>query len=172
MFWGLWSQRERSNNYYKAFISGINDTHIEFILEYNNGLKQVYKRSDPVLIIDKEPEKWEISVNASVIAVHNPNMKEWYRTGTVMNTTTSEMGEFLVSVRFDNGDLRLVPLPQLRLVKRPRFCQVKHVIQGLWRILKHTADCIDVPTCMSVTLVIRLAHLRNLLFPCYFVVAL
>ena len=84
-----------------------------------------------MLIIDKKPEKREISVNASVIAVHDPEMKEWYRTGTVMNTATSKMGEFLVSVRFDNGDLRLVPLPQLRLVKRPRFCQVKHVIQGL-----------------------------------------
>ncbi|CAH3144217.1 unnamed protein product [Porites evermanni] len=58
-------------------------------------------------------------------------MKEWYRTGTVMNTATSEMGEFLVSVMFDNGDLRLVPLSQLRLVKRPRFCQVKHVIQDI-----------------------------------------
>ena len=131
MFWGLWSQRDRSNNYYRAFIYAINDTQIEFILEYNNGLKQVYKRTDPVLIIDKEPEKSEMSVNTSVIAVHDPKMKEWYRTGTVMNTATSEMGEFLVSVRFDNGDLRLVPIRQLRLVKRPRFCQVKHVIQGL-----------------------------------------
>ncbi|CAH3178976.1 unnamed protein product, partial [Porites lobata] len=131
MFWGLWSQRDRSNNYYKAFIYGINDTQIEFILEYNNGFKQVYKRTDPVLIIDKKPEKREISVNASVIAVHDPKMKEWYRTGTVINTAASEMGEFLASVRFDNGDLRLVPIRQLRLVKRPRFCQVKHVIQGL-----------------------------------------
>ena len=121
-FWGLWAQRDLSNNYYMAFISEINDTHIEFILEYNNGFKKVYKRTDPVLITDKAPEKREISVNTSVIAVHNPKMKEWYRTGTVMNTATSEMGEFLVSVRFDNGDLRLVPLQQLRLVKRPRFC--------------------------------------------------
>ena len=75
-----------------------------------------------MLLIDKAPEKREISVNTSVIAVHNPKMKEWYRTGTVMNTATSQMDEFLVSVRFDNGDLRLVPLQQLRLVKRPRFC--------------------------------------------------
>ena len=82
----------------------------------------MYKRTDPVLIIDKEPEKREISVNTSVIAVHKPTTPEWYRTGTVMNTATSEMGEFLVSVRFDNGDLRLVPLQQLRSVKRPRFC--------------------------------------------------
>ena len=121
-FWGLWSQRDRSNNYYRALISGINDTHIEFILEYNYGFKKVYKRTDQVLIKDKEPEKRKISVNTSVIAVHNPKMKEWYRTGTVMNTATSQMDEFLVSVRFDNGDLRLVPLQQLRLVKRPRFC--------------------------------------------------
>ena len=98
-------------------------------MEYNNDFKRVYKRIDPVLIIDKEPEKREISVNTSVIAVHKPEMPEWYRTGIVMNTTTSEMGEF--SVRFDNGDLRLVPLQQLRLIKRPRFCQVKLVIQGL-----------------------------------------
>ncbi|CAH3169809.1 unnamed protein product [Porites lobata] len=121
-FWGLWTERDRSNNYYRAFISGINDTHIEFILEYNNALKRVYNRTDPVLIIDKEPEKREISVNTSVIAVHKPAMPEWYRTGIVKNTATSKMGEFSVSVRFDNGDLRLVPLQQLRLVKRPRFC--------------------------------------------------
>ena len=86
---------------------------------------------DRVLIIDKWPEKREISVNTSVIAVHKPAMPEWYRTGTVMNNITSEKGEFLVSIRFGNGDLRWVPLPQLRLVKRPRFCQIKHVIQGL-----------------------------------------
>ena len=121
-FWGLWTERDRSNNYYRAFISRLTDTDIEFILEYRNDLKRVYKRTDPLLIIDKEPEKGEISVNTSVIAVHYPKMKEWYRTGTVMNTTTSRMGEFLVSVRFDNGDLRLVPLQQLRLVKRPQFC--------------------------------------------------
>ena len=100
-------------------------------MEFSNDFKQVYNRTDLVIIIDKEPEKRAISVNTSVIAVHDPKMKEWYRTGTVMNTATSEMGEFLVSVRFDNGDLRLVPIRQLRLVKRPRFCQVKHVIQGL-----------------------------------------
>ena len=121
-FWGLWSQRDRSNNYYRAFISRLTDTHIEFILEYNNYFKRLYKRTDPVLIIDKEPEKRKISVNTSVIAVNKPTMPEWYQTGTVMNTATSEMSEFLASVRFDNGDLRLVPLQQLRLVKRPRFC--------------------------------------------------
>ena len=75
-----------------------------------------------MLIIDKEPEKIEMSVNTSVIAVHKPAMPEWYRTGIVKNTATSDMGEFLVSVRFDNGDLRLVPLQQLRLVNGPRFC--------------------------------------------------
>ena len=75
-----------------------------------------------MLIIDKEPEKSEISVNTSVIAVHKPAMPEWYRAGIVKNTATSNMGEFLVSVRFDNGDLTLVPLQQLRLGKRPRFC--------------------------------------------------
>ena len=100
-----------------AFISGINDTHIEFILEYNNGFKKVYNRADPVLIIDKVPERNEVSVKTSVIAVHKPAMPLWYRTGIVMSTVSS-----VVSVRFDNGDLRLVPLQQLRLVKRPRFC--------------------------------------------------
>ena len=75
-----------------------------------------------MIIIDKEPEKREISANTSVIAVHKPAMPEWYRTGIVMNTATSEMGEFLVSVRFDDGHIRLVPLQQLRLVKRPRLC--------------------------------------------------
>lgn len=36
-----------------------------------------------MLIINRIPEKQEISVNAPVIAGHNPEMSEWYRTGTV-----------------------------------------------------------------------------------------
>ena len=95
-------------------------------MEYNNDFKRVYKRIDPVLIIDKEPEKSEISVNTSVIAVHKPAMPEWYRTGIVMNTSAS-----MVSVRFDDGHFGWVSLQELRLVKRPRLCQAKHLIQGL-----------------------------------------
>ena len=126
MFWGLWSQRDRSNNYYKAFILGTNDTHIEFILEYNNGFNKVYKRTDQVLIIDKVPERNEVSVKTSVIALHKPAKPEWYRTGIVMSTFAS-----MVSVRFDNGHFGRVSLQELRLVKRPRLCQAKHLIQGL-----------------------------------------
>lgn len=121
MFWGLWTQRDNSSNYYKAFISRINNTHIEYLMEFNNNQKRTYNRTAPVLIIHRTPEKQEISVNAPVIAVHNPNRPEWYRTGTVKNMT-SDMGKFKVEVKFDNGDSRSVPLTEIRLAKRPRFC--------------------------------------------------
>ena len=94
-----------------------------------------------MLIIDKEPEKREISVNTSVIAVHKPAKPEWYRTGMVMNTSAS-----MVSVRFDDGHFGWVSLQELRLVKRPRLCQAKHLIQGLQRLLKLAAGFIIVPT--------------------------
>lgn len=74
-----------------------------------------------MLIIDRIPEKQEISVNAPVIAVHNPKMPEWYRTGTVKKIV-SDRGEFKVKVKFDNGDSRSVLLTEIRLAKRPRFC--------------------------------------------------
>ena len=119
MFWGLWRQRNNSSYYYKAFISRINITHIEFILQFNNNLKRTYNRTDPVLIINSFPKKWEISVNAPVIAVHNPDVSDWYQTGTVKNK--SEKGKF-VNVKFDDGSSRLVLLKEIRLVKRPRFC--------------------------------------------------
>ena len=72
-----------------------------------------------MLIINQIPEMKDMSVNARVIAVHVPSMKEWYRTG---NFTGSGNASF-VSVRFDNGQERQgVPLKEVRLVKRPRFC--------------------------------------------------
>ena len=78
-----------------------------------------YKRTEPVLVIDKIPEMKEMSVNSSVIAVHKPSMEEWYRAGNVIGTNERLS---LVNVRFKNGDRRLVPLNQLRSVKRPTFC--------------------------------------------------
>ena len=119
MFWGLWSQRANSNNYYKAYITRINDTHIDFALEVDNRLKRSYKRTDPVLIIDKIPEMKDITLNASVIAVHRPDRTLWYRTGIV---TAISPRNSSVLVRFDDRQTRSVPLNELRLVKRPRFC--------------------------------------------------
>ena len=72
-----------------------------------------------MLVIDKISDMKEISVNSSVIAVHKHSMLEWYRAGNV--TGTNERLS-LVHVRFKNGDQRLVPLKELRLVKRPKFC--------------------------------------------------
>ena len=119
MFWVLWSQRDNSNNYYKAYITSINDTHVDFALEINKAQTRSYKKTDAVLIIDKIPEMKDITLNASVIAVHKPDKLEWYRTGivTVISSRTSS-----VSVRFDDGQQRWVPIKELRLVKRPRFC--------------------------------------------------
>lgn len=121
MFWGLWTKTENSSNYYMAFISRINSTHIEFILQVDNNKKQTYNRLDPVLIINRIPEKQELSVNASVIAVHEPTKQEWYRTGTVKNMRSDRV-KLKVEVKFDNGDSRSVKLTEIRLAKRPQFC--------------------------------------------------
>ena len=118
-FWGLWSRRDNSLNYYRAFITKITASHINFVLQVNNAQRCSYNRTEPVLVIDKIPEMKEISVNSSVIAVHKPSMPEWYRAGNVTGTNDRAS---LVYVRFKNGDQRWVPVNQLRLVKRPKFC--------------------------------------------------
>ena len=82
-------------------------------------MRRRYKRTEPVLVIDKISDMKEISVNSSVIAVHRPDMPEWYRAGNVTGTNEHLS---LVTVRFKNGDQKQVPLNQLRLVKRPKFC--------------------------------------------------
>ena len=110
---------DNSVNYYRAFITRITASHITFLLQINNHQRRSYKRTEPVLVIDKISDMKEISVNSSVIAVHRPDKPEWYRAGNV--TGTNERLS-LVHVRFKNGDRRLVPLNQLRSVKRPTFC--------------------------------------------------
>ena len=119
MFWGLWTRKDNSVNYYTAFITKITANHINFLLQTNNGQGRSYNRTEAVLVIDKIPEMKEISVNSSVIAVHKPSMPEWYRAGNV--TGTNERSS-LVYVRFKNRDQRWVPLNQVRSVKRPKFC--------------------------------------------------
>ena len=74
-----------------------------------------------MLIIDQVPEMKDISVNARVIAVHVSRMKEWYRAGNVIGFHR-RLSSY-VSIRFDDGQQRdWVPLREVRLVKRPRFC--------------------------------------------------
>ena len=119
MFWGLWSRKENSINYYKAFITRTSVTHINFVLQVDNSWWREYKRTEPVLVIEKIPEMKEMSVNSSVIAVHKPSMPEWYRTGNV--TGINDRSSF-VYIRFKNGDKKWVPLNELRLMKRPKFC--------------------------------------------------
>ena len=119
VFWGLWTRKDNSLNYYRAFIKRITASHITFHLQTNNAQWRSYKRTEPVLVIDEIPEMKDISVNSSVIAVHKPSMQEWYRAGTVTGTNESLS---MVHVRFKNGDQRLVPLKELRSVKRPKFC--------------------------------------------------
>ena len=128
MFWGLWSRKDNSLNYYKAFITRITASHLNFLLQINNNQRRSYKRTEPVLVIDKIPEMKEISVNSSVIAVHRPDRPEFFRAGNV--TGTNERLSF-VTVRFKNGHQRWVPANQLRLVKRPKFC-----VDSLWDNMK------------------------------------
>ena len=119
MFWGLWTNRDRSLNYYKAYITKLNDTYVDFVLEYNKQKTRSYRRTEPVLIIDdKISEIKNVARNAPVIAQHKGHMSEWYRTGTAMGIS----GTSFVSVKFDDGVTQWVSLENLRLVKRPRFC--------------------------------------------------
>ena len=128
MFWGLWSRKDNSLNYYKAFITRITASHIDFLLQINNKQRRSYKRTEPVLVIDKISDMKEISVNSSVIAVHRSDMPEWFRAGNVTGTRGRLS---FVTVRFKNGDQKQVPLNQLRLVKRPKFC-----VDSVWDNMK------------------------------------
>ncbi|KAJ7383519.1 hypothetical protein OS493_027685 [Desmophyllum pertusum] len=118
MFWGLWTNRDRSLDYYKAYITKLNDTHVDFVLEISKQLTRSYRRTEPVLIIDDNiSEIKNVARNAPVIAQHKSYIPEWYRTGTVMRI----WGTSFVTVKFDDGVTKWVRLPNLRLVKRPRF---------------------------------------------------
>ena len=120
--WGLWEPKEDSLSYYLVYITQLNATHVDFVLHYSHSdgkfLTRSYNRSEPVLIVDKTPKMTDISVGSRVIGVHKQTHKEWYKTGTVVRTS----GSIYAYVRFNSGPKRWVPLRELRLEKRPRFC--------------------------------------------------
>ncbi|XP_078348103.1 sushi, von Willebrand factor type A, EGF and pentraxin domain-containing protein 1-like isoform X1 [Oculina patagonica] len=119
MFWGMWAFNKDAFNYYRAYITKMSDTHVDFALKFDKRLTRSYKRTEPVLIIDKVPSMEDITVNSPVIAEHRTDQPRWYRSGTVKGTS----GSAFVSVEFDDGKLtKWVRLENLRLVKRPRFC--------------------------------------------------
>ncbi|XP_068726391.1 sushi, von Willebrand factor type A, EGF and pentraxin domain-containing protein 1-like [Montipora capricornis] len=121
--WGLWERNLALSmlHYYLAYITKLNATHVDFVLDYyvDKALTRSYNRTEPVLVIDKIPEMKDISVGSRVIGVHRETHKEWYQTGTVTSIPDSRY----VSVRFDRGvTRRWIPLDELRLLRRPRFC--------------------------------------------------
>ena len=120
LFWVLWGREDvNSINYYQAYITKLTATHINFALAMNKANTRIYRRTDPVLIIDQVPEMKDLSINARVIAVFQRSHQNWYRTGTITGFWRSRH----VSIRFDNGQQRKkVPLREVRLVRRPRFC--------------------------------------------------
>ncbi len=98
----------------------MNGTHVDFALKVNKDKTRSYKRTEPVLIVDRIPLMEDITVNSPVIAEHRTDRPYWYRTGTVKATS----GSAFVKVKFDDGKLtKWVRLENLRLVKRPRFCE-------------------------------------------------
>ena len=119
IFWGFWAVHLNAANYYRARITRINSTHVDFTLLLNNKLTRSYRRTDQVLIIDKVPSIGDVSPNSSVIAnqFNNRDLR-WYRTGHADHTS----GDSFVFVNFDDGKGKLVPLERVRLVSRPRFC--------------------------------------------------
>ena len=120
--WGLWERKGDSLSYYLVYITQLNATHVDFVLDYyeNKLLTRSYNRSEPVtvLVVDKTPKLTEISVGSRVIGVHKQKHKEWYKNGTVIRTSSSNYAY----VRFNSRTKRWVPLRELRLEKRPRFC--------------------------------------------------
>ena len=118
MFWGLWKYNKEAFNYYLAYITKLNATHLDFVLKLNRKLTRSYRRTEEVLILDTIPDKKDISVNSSVIARHKQSHPEWYRSGTVVGFS----GTGFASVQFDNNEKSWVTFKNLRLVKRPRFC--------------------------------------------------
>ena len=108
-----------ANNYYRARITRITPTHVDFALVYNGKKKRSYPRTDEALIIDKVPSIGDVTRNSPVIANQfSDRDKWWYRTGNVTRTS----GDSLVFVKFDNGEEKAVLLERVRLVSRPLFC--------------------------------------------------
>nr|XP_058966491.1 CUB and sushi domain-containing protein 1-like [Pocillopora verrucosa] len=119
IFWGLWAWNKGANNYYRAKITRITPTRVDFALFFDRNKKRSYPRSDELLIIDKVPSMGDVSPNSPVIANQfSDRDKKWYRTGNVNRTS----GDSLVYVRFDDGEEKGVPLERVRLVSRPLFC--------------------------------------------------
>ena len=109
-------------SYYLVYITQLNATHVDFVLDFSHSdgrlLTRTYNRSEPVLVVDKTPRMTDISVGSRVIGVHRRRNKDWYKNGIVIRTFRS----LYAYVRFNSGTERWVPLEELRLEKRPRFC--------------------------------------------------
>ena len=119
MFWGFWRYNNGAKSYYKAYITKLTATHLDFVLQFDNRLTRSYRRIDPVLILDTVPKLNDISINSLVIARQHSHLPKRYRSGIVVGFP----GESLVSVKFDDGETASdVLLEHLRLVNRPRFC--------------------------------------------------
>ena len=130
--YGLWERKGDSLNYYVVYITQLNATHVDFVLDYTHGngilLTRSYNRSEPVLVVDEIPKMIDILVGSRVIGVHKRAHKEWYQAGTVIRTTPR-----YAYVRFGSGTDRWVPPRELRLQRRPRFCAT-----GAWG--RHNID--------------------------------
>lgn len=116
MFWGLWRHNKGAFNYYKAHITKMTATRLGIVLATDRQYKTSHPRTESVLILDTVPKLKDISINSSVIA--KSNIPDRYRSGTVLVIPSSTS----VSVKFDDGETKLVLLEDLRLVKRPHFC--------------------------------------------------
>ena len=120
--WGLWERKGDSLNYYLVYITQLNATHVDFVLDFSHPdgklLTRSYNRTEPVLVVDKTPKMTDISVGSRVIGVHRRTHKEWYQAGNVIRTSSPTY----IYVRFNSGIGRSVPLRELRLERRPRFC--------------------------------------------------
>lgn len=124
LFWGLWSNRNKVSYYHKAYITKLTQTRLQFALEApKSHWKRSYKRTDPVLIIDKIPKKEEIFEKARVIASYSNYIPKGYKSGSVryINTRTDRMHVAFDDKTYQSFSLKK-ELGKVRLVKRPRIC--------------------------------------------------
>lgn len=122
-FWGLYAYNMGADNYYKVYITSLNNTHLTFYLDNpNSDMYRTYARTNSVLIIDKIPEKKELLIERRVIASHNIVHPEWFRSGTVDKVYTFGF----VKIIFDDKEVGFFSikneLNKIRLVRRPIFC--------------------------------------------------
>ncbi|KAL9989294.1 hypothetical protein ACROYT_G003828 [Oculina patagonica] len=127
MVWGLWAHNDNAFNYYPAYVTKLNATHVDFVLILGADYTRSYNRTEQVLIVNEIPKQTDISVNTTVIAQHRSDKKEWYRSGTIVGFP----GDMFASVRFDDACDLPLGMEDKRIEDRQISAEPQSAIQVL-----------------------------------------